>query len=501
MGVPDAPTESPAPKRMTTQVNRGVAWAGAAQAIIAVGDLVSYLVVIAFWVGAGDLGIAAAAMTFYVLLDTAADFGVTSALIQRDDHTPERVSTVFWFNMLVSGGLFVVLLVIGPLYGYSLGEPVVGWLLVAYGGKLVFQNVYAIPFALLRKELRFGDIAKARIVAHTSESVARIVFAALGLTVWCWTLAALTRAFVFGVIMQARHPFVPKLVWKPREVLDYAKFGLRTAASQLLFRLYTSVDQPIIHYAFGDHAAGVYYLALYIVLEPVKTISNVVIDVAFPAFARLRADREGLIQQFLAFTRLNLLAVLPFLVVVWLAIPEILRLFIASDKWSSSDIALCADATRVLCIAGTLRALAFVGPPLLDGIGRPELTLRYMVTATVAVPGSFMLFAWLLGPYAGVISVPIAWAVGYPVAFGVLQYLVAHSIDLPVGRYLRSCWGIVGCCLAGFVVGFAVSHSMPAASDGVRLAAIGSSSVVVMFGLVATWQKITPRSIARSLKG
>ncbi|MGE0397693.1 MAG: oligosaccharide flippase family protein [Kofleriaceae bacterium] len=497
----DAPTEPTAPKRMSTQVNRGVAWAGAAQAIIAVGDLVSYLVVIAFWVGAADLGIAAAAMTFYVLLDTAADFGVTSALIQRDDHTPERVSTVFWFNMLVSGGLFLLLLLVGPLYGYSLGEPVVGWLLVAYGGKLVFQNVYAIPFALLRKELRFGEIAKARIVAHTAESVARIVFAALGLTIWCWTLAALTRAFVFGVIVQARHPFVPKLVFKPREVIDYAKFGLRTAASQLLFRLYTSVDQPIIHYAFGEHAAGIYYLALYIVLEPVKTISNVVIDVAFPAFARLRADAEGLVQQFLAFTRLNLLAVLPFLVVVWLAIPEILRLFIASDKWSPADIALCADATRVLCIAGTLRALAFVGPPLLDGIGRPELTLRYMITATVAVPGSFVLFAWLLGPYAGVISVPIAWAVGYPIAFGVLQYLVANSIDLPIGRYLRSCWGIVGCCLAGFAVGLAVSLAIPDASDGTRLAAIGGSAVVVMFGLVATWQKITPRSIARSVRG
>jgi O-antigen/teichoic acid export membrane protein len=498
MGVADAPTD---PKRMTTQVNRGVAWAGAAQAIIAVGDLVSYLVVIAFWVGTEELGIAAAAMTFYVLLDTASDFGVTSALIQRDDHTPERVSTVFWFNMIVSSSLFLLLLLVGPLYGYSLGEPVVGWLLVAYGGKLVFQNVYAIPFALLRKELRFADIAKARIVAHTSESIARIVFAALGLTIWCWTLAALTRAFVFGVIMQARHPFVPKLVWRPREVIDYAKFGLRTAASQLLFRLYTSLDQPVIHYAFGQEAGGIYYLALYIVLEPVKTISNVVIDVAFPAFARLRADREGLIQQFLAFTRLNLLAVLPFLVVVWLAIPEILRLFIASDKWTPDDIALCADATRVLCIAGTLRALAFVGPPLLDGIGRPELTLRYMVTATVAVPGSFVLFAWLLGPHVGLISVPIAWAVGYPIAFGVLQYLVAHSIDLPIGRYLRACWGIVGCCLAGFAVGLLVSYLLPNATDGARLGAIASSSMVVMFGLVATWQKITPRSIARSVKG
>jgi O-antigen/teichoic acid export membrane protein len=486
---------------MNTQVNRGVAWSGAAQAVIAVGDLISYLVVIGLWVGAGDLGIAAAAMTFYVLLDTLADFGVTSALIQRDDHTPERVSTVFWFNLLVSSGLFAILLVIGPLYGYALNEPVVGWLLIAYGGKLVFQNVYAIPFAMLRKQLRFADIARARIIAHTCESIARVVFAAMGLTIWCWTLAALTRAFVFGVIIQARHPFVPQLVFRPREVMDYAKFGLRTAGSQLLFRFYTSVDQPIIHAAFGDHAAGIYYLALYIVLEPVKTISNVVIDVAFPAFARLRADREGLIVQFLAFTRLNLLAVLPFLVVVWLGIPEMLRLFIANAKWTPADIETCVSLTRVLCIAGTLRALGFVGPPLLDGIGRPELTLRYMAVAAMAVPGSFVLFAWVLGPSIGVVSVAIAWAVGYPIAFAVLQYLVATSIQLTWGRYARSSWGIIGCCLAGFVVGLGVSLVLHDQRDGVRLVLIASCVLVVTFGLVATWQGITPRSIARSLKG
>ena len=97
--------------------------------------------------------------------------------------------------------------------------PVAGWLLIAYGGKLLLQNVYAIPFAMLRKELRFDDIAKARIVAHTLESIARVVYAMLGLTIWCWTLAALTRAFVFGVIIQIRHPFIPKRVFQVREVL------------------------------------------------------------------------------------------------------------------------------------------------------------------------------------------------------------------------------------------------------------------------------------------
>lgn len=486
--------------RLSTQVNRGVAWAAAAQAIIAITDLISQLVVLAIWVGSKDYGIASGAIAFYTLLDTAADFGVTSALIQRDDHTPARVSTVFWFNVVVSSALFVLLLVLGPLYGYVQGHAVLGWLLIAYGGKLVFQNVYAIPFALLRKELRFGDIAKARIVAHLAESVGRIVFAALGATVWCWTLAALTRAFVFGVIMQIRHPFVPKLVFQPREVLDYVRFGLRSAASQILFRLYTSVDAPIVLYMFGDRSAGIYSAALFIVLEPVKTISNVVIDVAFPAFARLRDDARGLVEQFIKFTRLNLIVVLPVVVQILLVIPEFLR-SIYSYKWNAAELDVCAEAARILCLVGALRALGFVGPPLLDGIGRPELTLRYMAIAALAVPSSFLLGASLLGPRLGLLSVAVAWAAGYPIAFAALSYLVARSIDLPVREYLRGSWGIIGCCLAGLAVGLAVSVALPDADDATRLLLVGGPSLAVMITLLVTWQKITPRSIIAAIRG
>lgn len=484
---------------LRTQVNRGVAWSAAAQAVIAVADLISQLVVLAFWVGAKDFGIASGAVAFYTLLDTAADFGVASALIQRDDHTPDRLSTVFWFNLIVSSGLFVVLLGLGPLYGRLQGNAVLGWLLVAYGGKLVFQNVYAIPFALLRKQLRFGEIARARMAAHLAESIGRVVFAALGATVWCWTLAALTRAVVFGAIVQLRHPFVPRRVFQPREVFDYIRFGLRSAASQILFRLYTSVDTPIVLYAFGDQAAGIYSAALFIVLEPVKTISNVVIDVAFPTFARLRNDPKALVAQFIQFTRLNLISVLPFVVLILLVIPEFLRIFY-SNKWSPAELAACGDAARILCLVGALRALGFVGPPLLDGIGRPELTLRYMAIAAVAVPGSFALGAGLLGARAGLLSVAIAWAIGYPIAFAALSYLVARSIDLPLGAYLRGSWGIAGCCLAGLAAGAALSLALAQASDALRMLAIGGVALAVTGALLAVWQRITPRSVAASLR-
>jgi teichuronic acid exporter len=486
---------------LSSKVARGVAWAAGAQAVIAVADLVSQMLVIALFVPVSDLGLAMAAIPFYTALDYIADAGVSAALIQRDDHTPEIVSTVFWFNVLITGALFVVLLGLGPLYGWVQDAPVVGWLLVAYGGKLLLQNVYAIPFALLRKDLQFSKIAKARVVAHLAESIARVAFAAAGATVWCWTLAALTRALVFGVAIQICRPFLPRFVFRAREVAPYIRFGLRSASSNVLYQLYTSLDAPIVFHFFGSQAAGIYGLADQIVLEPVKTIANVVIDVAFPTFAKLRDDKPGLVAQFVKFTRLNLIAVLPYAIVVLLVIPDILHAFwLGNGHWTATEIAWCADAARILCVMGLFRALGFLGPPLLDGIGRPELTLRYMIVATIAVPGSFLLGAELLGDRLWLLSVAVAWAVGYPLAFAALAYLVARTIDLDMRDYARGTLGVIACCAIGTAVGFAVGAALASASDAVRIVAVGGSALGTIAVLLATWQKITPRSIAAALR-
>ena len=147
-----------------------------------------------------------------------------------------------------------------------------------------------------------------------------------------------------------------------------------------------------------------------------------------------------------------------------------------------------------------LRALGFLGPTVLDGAGHPERSLRYMLIAAVAVPGMFLLGANVLGDRFGLLSVAIAWAVGYPVAFAALCFLVVKTIDLPIGTYVRGAWGIIGCCAGGLVVGLAVDLALPAAGPAVRLVAIGGSALATIGVLLVTWQGFTPKFIAGTLK-
>src|SRR5262249_4942857 len=146
----------------------------------------------------------------------------------------------------------------------------------------------------------------------------------------------------------------------------------------------------------------------------------------------------------------------------------------------------------ILCVVGLLRALGFIGPPLLDGIGRPELTLRYITVATVVVPGCFVLGAVLLGGRLGLLSVALAWAVGYPIAFAILIYLVASTIQLPLVTYLRGGAGIIACAGAGLCTGAVLKLVLraiaPQAGNALVILAVGLPALGTMAGLLAIWQ-------------
>ena len=485
---------------MQARVNRGVVWVGIASSMVGVLDVLAFFIMITFWISQKEVGIAALATTLFPLLDMITDLGLTAAVIQRDDHTEDRISTVFWLNVLLSVVLALLLaFVVGPILSAIQGQPVLTWLLAAYGGKLLWQNVYFIPYALMKRELRFKELSILRIIANLAEFTGKVGFAALGAGVWAFVLGPLCRVFVTGIGTQILHPWKPRMVLRLREALDWASYGMKTSGSKILFYLYSRLDFQVVGYFFGDVANGLYFSASFLVLQPAQVISEIVTNVAFPAFSRLKNDREALVEQLVAFIRMNMVVLLAFLGLVLVSCDDIFAIIesFSTDEWTDA-----APAARILCAVGVLRSLSFVIPPLLDGINKPTLTLRYMVIASIVLPFLFVLFALVLGPWLDYLSVALAWAVGYPVAFAALLYMTTTVLEMRIAQLLRRVGGIAVSAAAATGLSFAVhvvlAGVLPPAG---RLGAAASVLLVAFFALMARFEGITPRSVARSLRG
>ena len=477
-----------------SKISKGLAWIGLASTLVGLLDLVAQVIILHLFISAEEYGIAALAVTLFPLLDQATDMGLSAAVIQRDDHSPEKIATVFWLNVIMSGLLFCVLAVFAPVYARWQGYPVVGSMLIAYGGKLVFQNVYFIPAAMMRRELRMKELSVIRIIANVAEFLGKVGFAAAGFRIWCFVLGGLLRVVITGVGVQIRHPWRPGFHFRVREARAYARFGVSTSASQILYYLYTNADYPVVSKLFGATALGLYRAAYELVLELVKVVATVFVEMGFPTFARLRGDRTALVEQFIAFTRQSLVAIIPFVLIIFIAADSAL-----SVAWGP-EYRVASTAARILCVIGLLRAVSQVLPPLLDGIGRPGLTLVYHLVASLVLPALFIASGTVLGPELGYVSVALAWAVGYPIAFAVLLRLALSKIGLSPLAYLRRIGGIPACAALAAPAGFLAHWLTPGWPATPRLFAVAAVTLVVLFTLLSYFVGISPRSIVRALE-
>ena len=475
-----------------TKTSRGLAWVGTASSLVGILDFLAILIILGFWIPADEYGIATKAVWLFPILDHATDLGLSAAVIQRDDHDHDTISTVFWINLASAAALFLALVLIAPLV-FTGSDAIVASLLILYGTKLLWQNVYFIPAALLKKELRFKELSVIRIVANLAEFAGKIGFAAAGFGIWCFVLGPLCRVLVTGVGCQLRHPWRPRFVVRLRKAWAYASFGAKTAGSQILFYFYTNIDYPIVGYYFGNTALGIYRVAYEIVLEPVRVISAVVVDIAYPTFSKLRLTRDALIAQFVSFVRLNLVTVMLYAAVVFVVADDLVAL--AFPKYVGAG-----DAVKILCAVAILRSVSFVVPPLLDGVGHPMRTLVYTVTAALTLPLAFIAGAELLGDDLGFLSVAWAWAIGYPIAFVVLIALAIYTLDMRTRTFIRAVIGVPMCAVAGGLVGELVHWSSSGLPIAVRLTLATGAIVLTIGVLLAYTQSLSIRGALRSLK-
>jgi len=476
------------------EVSRGLAWVGMASSAVAGLDLIAHFIIMATWISPEEFGTAIYALALFPVLDIATDLGLTSAVVQRDDHTPEKLSTLFWLNLIMSLILVAILVFgVGPLLAWIYKRPIVAGLLSVYAIKLVWQNVYYIPYALMKRELRFKELSVIRMLANFAEFCGKIGFAWAGYGVWCFVAGPLCRVAVTGIGVQIVHPWRPKFVLRIREAWDWLVFGMKASAHEMLFHLYSNVDYHIVGYYFGEVASGLYANAYYMVLEPCRFISEVVRNIAFPVFSKLKHTPKLVFDQFVTLTRMNMVVVMGFLGAVFVAAPDIL--YLISPKWAPA-----ASVARILCIVGVLRALSFVVPPLLDGTGHPGKTLIYTIVASIIVPGVFIASAKLLGPEYGYKSIAIGWLIGYPIAFAVLYMMAFRVLHVTAWQFVSRVGSVALEAIAAATVSGGVYWLMQPAPRIARVIAVGVTMLAVFGALLAKVEGITPRTISDSLK-
>jgi O-antigen/teichoic acid export membrane protein len=484
------------------KLGRGTAWVGIASGLSGILDLVTTATCLWLWLSPAELGVATLAGAMLPVLERAAGLGMSFAMVRQGDGDRRALSTQLWLG--VAGSLVVLGAVIaaGPRIAAAFGEPIIAGLLVGYAIKLLLQNAHVVPEALLRRELGFAALTRVRIVASFAEAIAKLAVAYAGahgppdLRIWCFVVGPMVNGVVTSVGVQLCRPWRPVLAFDRQVAARSLRYGGQVAGGELLYFIYTNADYLVIGAAWDKAAVGVYRLAYELVLDVVRLISLVTAEVAFPAFARLATDRQRASELLLRFTRQNAIALVP--VVVFLAVE-------AGDLLAVLYPPLPPEATtaaQILCAVGGLRMLSFVLPAMLAGMGHAADALVYHLLAAALLPAAFAIAA-RIAPDAGFVAVAWAWAAGYPIVFAVLLGRALMRARVRMGSYLRGVAGVAVCGAGAAIAAIGLAAVLPALPLGplLRLFAIAIAIVGIYALLLARIERITPRSILRTVRG
>ncbi|HEY4183013.1 MAG TPA: oligosaccharide flippase family protein [Kofleriaceae bacterium] len=482
------------------RVDRSTAWVAVASVVLGVMDAVSTILCLRIGVTVAELGAATLAVALFPIVDRLGGLGLTAAVIRETETDPGALSSVFWLGLGATAALLGVLALARPLALACLPDPIIWALLFAYTGRQLVRHFSIVPEAMMKRDLRYRELARVKMVGSFAETAVKIGFAYMAthgggpreLAVWCFILGPIANAIVTTIGTLICHPWRPHFVIRREVAVRAARFTAAVSGGELLYFAYTSADYLVVGAFFGDAAVGVYRLAYELVLDVVRLLSLVTTEVAFPTFARISSDIGAVGAQLIRFTRQNLIVIAPFLVYAGIEADDLLALLFGVNAPAA------ATAARVLCIVGAVRALGFIVPSMLAGIGRAAQVLVYNAFAAVLLPVLFVVAA-LLAPRYGYLAVAGAWAAGYPIAFGVLLAMALPAAELSTRTYFRSLAGIVACAAGGLIAGLGMRFALPGT---VIVRVIGVASVVfVVYGvMLARIEGVTILKVVRRLR-
>lgn len=243
----------PAPQE---SIDRGVAWVAIATAVVAVCDVVALVLVLRLWLTPAQFGAVSAVVTILPALSLLAELGLPAALIAGASPDDTRCSTAFWTITGASAGLYALLALAAPLLADALRAPELSELYRVAGLVLLVRPLYLVQRALLRRALRFRELAYVRVAANVVELAVKVTLAFSGFGVWCLAIAPVARELVYALGVPACARWWPRLRYARRAAADDLRFGLRASAGELLAQLYGNLDYQIVSAAFGTAATA-----------------------------------------------------------------------------------------------------------------------------------------------------------------------------------------------------------------------------------------------------
>lgn len=313
------------------------------------------------------------------------DAGLSTATIQKDTITNQQISNLAWYNMLVSTGLGLLIVLISPLIAAFYSKPELTLVSMALAVSFIAEGLFIQHKALLQRSLRFDTLTLISVSSNTTGVVVAIVSAMFGLKYWSLVMGQVAATITDCMLTFAFCKWIPLAYDKKIRVDGMFKFGLNIVLSNLVNYFARNADSFIIGKFCGAHQLGIYSKSYQLFRLPTNNILSPIRNVALPALSSIQTNELQFVKYYKSIIALTATLIFPISIYFYFE-ADFLIPFILGNQWVAA-----VPIFQLLALGGIVQPITGQSGIVMVATGNSKRYLNWQLIYSFTLVVSFFI--------------------------------------------------------------------------------------------------------------
>jgi teichuronic acid exporter len=326
-----------------------------------------------------EFGLIGMISIFMAVATTLVNSGLTQSLIRTKNPDQDDYSTVFYFNMAMSIGLYIILFFSAPLIADFYKQPILTNIVRLYCVIFVINAFSAVQLTRLTKEMNFKTQVIVALPSIIFSGIVGIILAYYEFGVWALVWMEISKSLFNSIQLWIYSGWKPSSSFNKEKFKFHITFGSRLAISGLLDTIFVNIYQILIGRFFTPVQVGYYTRADVLKQLPVSNVTTALNRVTYPLFASIQDDDVRLKRVYKQIMQMVIFLISPVLVFMGVLAEPLIE-FLFTEKWLPM-----VPYFQILCVTGILHPIHSYNLSILTIKGRSDLFLKLEIYKKILV--------------------------------------------------------------------------------------------------------------------
>ncbi len=330
-------------------------------------------------------GTIALVTVFTTLLQVFVNSGLGNALIQKKDSDDLDFSTVFYFNILFSLALYLLMFFVSPLIAALYGEPTLTPVLRVLSLTIVFSGIRNVQQAYVSKQMIFKKFFVVTLGATLGSAIIGIAMAYMNFGVWSLVGQQLSNAVLSAILLWVTVKWRPKKMFSFLRLKGLYSFGWKLLVSATIDTLYNDLRTLIIGKLYTTSDLAYYNKSKQFPHLIVNNVNLSIDSVLLPTMSSVQESKEKVKAMTRRAIKTSTYIMMPLMVGLAVCAEPLVRV-VLTEKWMP-----CVPYLRIFCFTYAFYPIHTANLNAIKAMGRSDLFLKLEIAKKIV--GLVLLFA------------------------------------------------------------------------------------------------------------